>query len=544
MSKIGHYLQEHVTGEVVSSADARRFFSTDASIFNVTPALVVYPHDENDVRKIARFSWQLAERNRIIPITARGLGTDLSGAALGTGIIATFPAHMNRIIELDGKSGSVTVEPGINFGKLQQTLMTHGRFLPAFPESLEYSTIGGAVANNAAGQKSFKYGSMRLSVSSLRLVLANGEVIQTGRLSKKELNKKFGQATFEGEIYRGIDALFEEKGDVIDRFNLPITKNNAGYHLSEVKQADGSIDLTPLIVGSQGTLGMVTEITLASEPHNPETTLFVGSFDSVRDAQATVTALRDFKALPCSLEMIDGYLLEQVRITNPNKLKTLLQPPFPAVILLVEFDDSGAKLKKNVRSARKILKQYASGFQEESDLDQKARLWKLRDLSASVASRATGHAQALPIIDDGIVPPAKFGEFLNGLYELCKRHKVPAAVWGRAGDANLRLQPHLDLGQIGDRQAAVRLMNDYHKLVIGLGGSTTGEYGDGRLRAPWLMSMYGEEMYNIFAKVKSIFDPYGIMNPGVKVGVDVKTMMGQVGSSYSHAHRHNHLPRS
>jgi FAD/FMN-containing dehydrogenase len=275
LSKIAHYLQEHIIGEVVTSPDARRFFATDASIFSVTPALVAYPHDENDARKIARFSWQLAERNRLIPITARGAGTDLSGAAIGDGVVVNFAAHMNRIVEFDSKNGRVTVEPGINYGKLQQTLMTHGRWLPAAPASLEYSTVGGAVANNAAGQGSIKYGDTRAFVRSLRVVLANGEVIQTGRLGKRELNKKLGLATFEGEIYRGLDALFEEKGEVIKKFALPVTKNNAGYHLAEVQADDGSIDLTPLIVGSQGTLGLVSEITLDTESHSPETSLFV-----------------------------------------------------------------------------------------------------------------------------------------------------------------------------------------------------------------------------------------------------------------------------
>src|SRR3982751_3376781 len=139
MSKVAHYLQEHLTGEVITSPDARRYFATDGSVFTITPSIIVYPRSENDVRKTARFSWQLAERGRVIPITARGAGTDQAGAALGSGIMMVFPAHMNRILELDNKTGTVTVEPGIIYGKLQQTLHTHNRFLPPFPASLEYS---------------------------------------------------------------------------------------------------------------------------------------------------------------------------------------------------------------------------------------------------------------------------------------------------------------------------------------------------------------------------------------------------------------------
>ena len=190
MSKVAHYLQDHLVGEVMVSTDARRYFATDASIFQLAPAVVVYPRNENDVRKTARFTWQLAERGRVIPMTARGSGTDQTGAALSSGIMMVFPAHLNRILELDTKINTVTVEPGINYGKLQQALNTHGRFLPPYPASLEYSTVGGAVANNASGEKSVKYGDTRKYVKNLRFVLANGEIIETGRLTKRELSTR------------------------------------------------------------------------------------------------------------------------------------------------------------------------------------------------------------------------------------------------------------------------------------------------------------------------------------------------------------------
>ena len=214
----------------MTSPDARRYFSTDGSIFAVAPSAIMYPRNENDVRKTARFAWQLAERGRIIPITARGSGTDQSGAAIGPGIIMVFPAHMNRILELDAKSGVVVAEAGVNYGKVQQTLETHGRFLPPYPANLEYSTLGGAVANNTSGAKSVKYGDTRAYVKALRVVLANGEVIETHKISRHELNRKLGLATFEGEVYRAIDTLIEDNQKLIEKTRLNITKNTAGYN--------------------------------------------------------------------------------------------------------------------------------------------------------------------------------------------------------------------------------------------------------------------------------------------------------------------------
>jgi FAD/FMN-containing dehydrogenase len=544
MSKVAHYLQEHLLGEVMTSADARRYFATDGSIFTVTPSLVVYPRNENDVRKAARFAWQLAERGRIIPITARGSGTDQSGAALGSGIMLVFPAHMNRIVELDPKSGVVIVEPGLNYGRLQQTLHTHERFLPPFPASYEYSTIGGAVANNAAGEKSVKYGATRGYVKSLRIVLANGEAIETYRLSKRELNKKMGLNTFEGEVYRALDALIEEHRSELSKLDIPVTKNAAGYALHEVKRQDGSFDLTPLFVGSQGTLGIITEISMETEIYNPTRDLFLAEFDSVDRAAKAVLELRELPQLPSSMEMVDGQLLELVDRLNPNQLKGILSQPYPKVAMLIEFDDADRGRKKLVKKTDKILATYATKHVRETDPIAQARLWKVRHASASIAAHAEGRVKAVPIIEDGVVPPEKLEEYIAGVYKLFAQTQLQVAIWGHAGDGNLHMQPFLDLSQIGDRQKAYRLLDEYYKLVISLGGSTSGEHGDGRLRGPYLEQLYGPELYSLFTKVKQVFDPYGTLNPGVKVGVSLDDIKAVTRSEYTLNHLYDHMPRS
>lgn len=544
MSKVAHYLQEHVQGEVMTSVDARRYFSTDASILAITPSVIVYPRAESDVRKVARFTWQLAERGRIIPVTARGAGTDQSGAALGSGILLVFPAHLHRIVEFDGKSGAVTVEPGINYGKLQQTLLTHDRFLPPFPASIEYSTIGGAVANNASGEKSAKYGSTREFVQSLRVVLANGEVITTKRLSKRELGKKLGLPTFEGEIYRSLDALLEENTNVLEKLLLKTTKNSAGYALADVKLRDGSFDLTPLFVGSQGTLGIVTQVTLDTEEHHPQTTLIVAHFDTISSAAAAVAELRKFSTMPSCIEMVDDNLLQVVDAINPNLLKGVLEKPFPKITLLIEFDENERQQKKYSKKALKLLDKYATRCEVETNPLQQDKLWRIRHASASVVSHTDGTRKALPIIEDGIVPPDRFEEYITAVYALFERHGLKGALWGHAGDANLHMQPFLDLSQVGDRQKIIKLMDEYYDLVISLGGSTTGEHGDGRLRTPYLEKLYGPEVVELFVKTKKIFDPYGLLNPGVKTGTTTEDVKQMLRTNYSLNHLYAHMPRT
>jgi FAD/FMN-containing dehydrogenase len=545
MSKVAHYLQEHLMGEVMTSADARRFFATDASVLAITPSIIVYPRNENDVRKTARFTWQLAERGRVIPITPRGAGSDLSGAALGSGIMLSFPAHMHKIIEFDTKTGLVTVEPGINYAKLQQTLHTHDRFLPPYPSSVEYSTIGGAVANNSSGEKTIKYGDTRDYVHSLRVVLANGEIIKTERLNKRDLAKKLGLATFEGEIYRAVDTLLEENQELIEKSVSGVTKNSTGYFLSDIKRRDGSFDLTPLFVGSQGTLGLVTEVTLETEVYSPQTTLMVASFPDLEQAQAAVLELRNLSDMPSAIEMVDDKLLTLVEKISPNLLKDVVVKPYPRIILLIEFDTPGDRAQKKVlKKAEKILDRLGAECQVVSDTAEQEKYWKIRHSSAIVVGHSEGGLKALPIIEDGVVPPERLREYLEGLYAIFDRNRLQAAVWGHAGDGNLHVQPFLDLGQVGDRQKVFRLMDEYAALVLGLGGSISGEHGEGRLRAPYTAMQYGPEMYSLFEKIKLIFDPYNTLNPGVKINVSMDSVKTLLRSGYTLDHLYGYMPRT
>ena len=545
MSKVAHYLQEHLSGEVTAAKSMRKYFSTDGGVFELTPSLVIYPRNESDVRKTTRFTWQLAERGRVIPITSRGLGTDQAGAAIGSGIMMVFPAHMNRILEFDGGSGKVTVEPGLLYGKLQQTLHTHGKFLPPYPSSMEFSTIGGAVANNASGEKTLKYGCTRDFIKSLRVVLANGEVIQTRRLSKRELNKKMGLTSFEGEVYRTLDSIIDDNKDVIDKIKLNVSKNSAGYAIADVKHKNGSFDLTPLMVGSQGTLGIITEAEIQTVPHNPKTSLIAAFFDDLQIAEKAIAQIRDLSQIPSAMELVDEKLLKFLDKHNPNQLKGLVSKPFSKLIVLIEFDDSNQRTQKRMaKKATKILNKMGVKYQIETEDSEKEKLWSIRHSAAAVISHSEGNMKALPIVEDGIVPEDKFQQYIVGVNKMFEKHGLDVAFWGHAGNANIHMQPFLDLSQVGDRQKAFKIIDEYYSLVISLGGSTSGEHSDGRLRAPYLKQLYGEQVYTVFQKVKQAFDPYDLLNPGVKIDVTVDDIKPLLRHEYSMDHLGHHLPRS
>src|SRR3989344_2611802 len=544
-SKVAHYLQEHLVGEVLDTPQVRRYFAVDGSVFTVMPTLAVYPKNSSDIRKVARFTWQLAERGRVIPITARGLGTDQSGAAIGRGIIMVFHAHMNRILELDGKTGVVAIEPGIDIGKLQQTLYTHGRCLPPFPFRFENGTVGGAIANNSRSDKSVKYGSIGQYVKGLRVVLANGEIIETKRLNKRELSKKLGLTNFEGDIYRSLDALLEENQDEVDIMNRSLTKNSAGYNLGAIKHRDGSFDLTPLIVGSQGTLGIISECIMSTELYSPATTLIAAFFDDTRVAEEVISELIKLPDGPSVVEAIDSQLLGYIDRINPNQLKSTINKPFPKLTLLIEFDNFSQRVQKRmVKKVEKLLKHYQVNYQTESEEAGQEKLWKIHRSTALLGAHGEGNNRAVPIIEDGVVPLDRFSAYLEGLYELISKYKLTSGIWGHAGEANLHMRPILDLGQVGDRQKLFKLMDDYYHLVLSLGGSPSGANSDGRLRAPYLSTMFGDKMYELLQKTKQIFDPYGTLNPGVKINVTQNDNKPLLRSEYSASHTYDHLPLS
>ncbi len=545
MSKLAHYLQEHLIGEVLTSADVRRHFANDASILQLQPTVVVYPRNENDVRKICRFTWQLAERGKVIPITARGAGSDVTGAAITSGILIVFPAHMNKILALDPKKEIVEVEPGINFDKLQQALHTHGYFLPPYPSSAQYSTIGGAISNNASGEKSVKYGDMRRYTQRLRVVLSNGEVIDTGRLSKRELSKKMGLSSFEGEIYRSLDALIEENAELLNsiRHHVKAERNSAGYNICAVKQKDGSLDLTPLIVGSQGTLGIISEALLKIEPHNPQTSLAVLSFSDLGHAANAMPKILELK--PSAVEMINNHAIAEVSKVNPNQLQGLLENPSAALTLLIEFDDQKeGNQKKDIKKLQKLAEKLGALTQVAYDIEEQQRFWKVRQAVSTLLSQQYGQAKHVPIAEDVAVPHQSMVTFLQRAEEIYKIFGFSAAAWGHAGDGVIRMQPTLDLSQLGDRQKLFKLSEQIYTLTLELGGTISASHGDGRMRAPYLSAMYGSDMVQLFEKIKVIFDPYGAFSPGVKVGGSLDQIKELMRNSYSLGHRADHLPRS
>ncbi|MDP2671720.1 MAG: FAD-binding oxidoreductase [bacterium] len=525
-------LKDILKGDVEHSHDILDYYSTDGSIFQIKPEVVVYPKDTLDIQNLVRYVNELARAGHKISVTPRGKGTDQAGGPLNDGAILDTTRYMNHILEVG--PDFVRVEPGVRYGELQAGLKKLGRYLPPYPASIELCTVGGAVANNSAGEKTVKYGATRKYVESLKVVLANGELVQTAPLNGYEVGAKKRQENFEGDIYRALDDLLVHNWELIKETRPHVSKNSTGYALAEVDRYN-RFDLGQLLTGSQGTLGIITEITLKTAPVPQKVALLVGYFRDIHEAGAATLKLLHLK--PSALEIVDKNLIMLVNEQNPDLLVGLVPAELPSIVLLAEFDDPEPGLiKKKVKAAKTILEKHTYHWVEKEKPEDQARLWKLRRSAAAVMWTIPGVAKALPIIEDGTVNAALLPDFFEKAYELFKKYDLQIAVWGHAGDADLHMQPFMNLSSEKDRKKIFDLTDDFYKMVIELGGTTSGEHNDGLMRSPWLKELYGEEMYRLFERVKKIFDPHGILNPGKKTGVSLEQLKKLLRDEYSMKH--------
>lgn len=531
MSKVASYLQEHILGEVSTNPALIAAMSHDGSVLEMKPEMVVYPRVTSDIRKVARFAWQLAEKGHILPLTPRGNGTDETGAAIGKGIIVSFPAHMNRIFEFDAKQKLVRLQPGVNAQSLNDGLMLHGVGIPAIPHSAASSTIGGAVANNASGPRSGRYGDMSSWVHQLEVVLANGDVLQTGRISKRELNKRKGAQTFEGEIYRSLDNLIEDNKDLISQKIAYDIRDNVGYSsIAGVKHKDGSFDLTPLFVGSQGTLGIISEMILKSDFMSSHTAIAVIAFSSKEVARDILDALIALD--PTFLEYFDGAIFAQAAAQGKRYSFNQAGTTEPDAVVTVGFDDFNERVRiKKLKKVQKALKNIEASV-EIADGEAALELLVVREVSVFTMTPAGKDISAPPILDGAYVPKERFEEFSKAVAELAAKHHVEMPLHSRVLENIHYARPALQLHKVGDKQKVFKLLEEYAALVDSHGGHLIAEDGEGRLKAHFAYTTVDSEVLELFKQIKEIFDPFGILNPGVKQEADLRQLASHIRSEY------------
>lgn len=528
MSKVAAYLQNHILGEVSTKKSSREAVSHDAGVLRVEPKIVIYPRVTNDIRKVTRFAWQLAEKGHVMGITARGSGTDQTGGAIGEGIVLVLPAHLNRIYELDSKQKLLRVQPGASGGSIQQALSLHGMSVPALPSSAAYSTIGGAAANNASGTLSGRYGAIDEWVDRLEVVLANGDVLQTGRLSKRDLSKKQGLQGMEGDVYRAVDRIIDDNKEAIENITTEL-RDNVGYGgISQVKRRDGSFDLTPLILGSQGTLGVISEMIIKADYISQETASLAAAFTSRETAVDLADKLTGLS--PAWLECLDGELFQRAE-TSGKKYQFIDEAEGPVqAVIMIGFDDFSARSRsRKLKRAVKMLSQEGVSIVSSDDHDPES-LRAIREATSYSLTPAEKDDSAPPIMHGAYVPSNRFEEFWQAVADLASRHHVELPIKRRILDGVVYVYPILKLNKVGDKQKLFKILADYASLVDSHGGHLIGEAAEGRAKASFAYKALDKATLKLFEDIKAAFDPHGILNPDVKQDQQLKQLVSRLRS--------------
>ncbi|MDO8582892.1 MAG: FAD-binding oxidoreductase [bacterium] len=510
-------------GEIESDVQARAKYSRDASLFEVVPQAVVFPHGAADVKALVRFV--NANPHLAMSLTARAAGTDMSGGPLTESVVVDFTRHMDAIHAVG--YGTAVADPGVYYRDLEKALTAREFLLPSYTASKDLCAVGGMVANNSGGEKTLSYGKTADYVRSLNVVLSDGNAYVLRPLNSFQLRAKLRQADFEGGLYRDMYALVTQNAALLKAAKPRVSKNSAGYALWDVY--DGTtFDLTRLFSGSQGTLGMITEIefrTVRPKKHSRLLVMFLNDISPLGDV---VAAVRAFK--PESFESYDDHTLRLgmrymalrfgLRFI-PEAWMILKNGGFPKLVLLAEF--TGETEEETLVEAKRAMTGLAH-FRVPMRITRSAgdaeKYWAIRRESFNLLRTKIKGRQTAPFVDDVIVPPECLPQFLPELSALFTPYKADMTytVAGHMGDGNFHIIPLMDLASPRARQIIPVLTDAVYALVLQYGGSITAEHNDGIVRTPYLEQMYGAEVCALFTKTKHIFDPRNIFNPNKKVG--------------------------
>ena len=505
-------LKRRIRGDVLADEFTRALYSTGACLYRVKPRAVVRPKDADDVVEVVRFA-----AHHSIPVTARGGGTSRTGNELGEGIILDFSKHMNRILEFHREGQWVRVQPGLILTPLNDFLKPHGLFFPPDPSTKDHCTLGGMIANNSSGPQSVKYGTTRRYVESLELVLSNGETMRTGPSPIPPLEGG-RTGTLEDAIYPAIPGILDRYREPLGEERPYATKDSSGYHLWDVRKGE-TMDLTPMLVGSEGTLAIVTEAKLRLLPIPSKRLSGLVYLDDLASVGQATQRILEFG--PSMLEIMERQILELAR-----RQKAEMRPYLPEgieAILFVEFegeDEDGLRRTFQEVTARLVENErLATDLRIAGTKADMALFSAVRSISGPILNKVKGARKPRAFIEDPAVHPSRLPQYIEGLRQLFRKHQVEASMYGHAGDGNLHSMVFVDLSQPEDVRKMVALSSDVYDLVLELKGTISGEHGDGRLRTHYLPRQY-PKLYPAFLQIKRLFDPQNLFNPGVIVEGD------------------------
>lgn len=551
MSDIADDLRNVIKGEVQQDESTIEEYSKDASLFKIKPLVVVFPKDVEDISALVKFVAERKKNDPTLSLTVRSGGTDMTGGPLSESIIVDINRHFTKLkgIESDpgssGETGYAVVEPGMYYRDFEKETLKHDLLMPSYPASREICTVGGMVANNSGGEKTLTYGKTEDYVREVKMVLRDGNEYLFKQLTKDELDEKMKLDGVEGDVYRKLFDLLDANYDLIKGAKPDVSKNSAGYFLWNVWDKNKRVfDIPKLITGSQGTLGIITEIKfglIKPKKHSTLLIILLKDFKDLGDIVGKVLAHS-----PESFESYDDHTIKIALRFLPDLIKLLgaknlvslglrflpefwmvLSGGLPKLFLVAEFTgDSEEEIYKKAYAAKKDIESFGlktrvtkGDTQKESDMEED-KYWTVRRESFNLLRHHVQGKRTAPFIDDVVVKPEKLPEFLPRLNKIMGEYDLVYTIAGHIGDGNFHIIPLMNMKDSRSKEIIPELSRKVYDLVMEFRGSITAEHNDGLIRSPFLEQMYGREVYKLFEDTKNIFDPENIFNPGKKVNSD------------------------
>jgi FAD/FMN-containing dehydrogenase len=524
-------LKQVFEGDIDTTAETLESHSHDASIFEVKPKVVVFPKHSADVQNLVK--WANTEGG--VSITARAAGTCMAGGSLNESVIVDFTKYMNTIIEVT--DDYAITQPGAYYRDLEKETLKRDRIMPTYTASKNLCAVGGMFGNNAGGEKSIKYGKMENFILETKMIFSDGNEYVVKPLTKAELDAKMAQGDFEGGLYKSLFETIDKNYDAIKNAKPKVSKNSAGYYLWNVYDKEtGIFDLNRVLVGSQGTLGIMVEQKWKLVPVEPVSNILAIYMDKIDRVGDLAKVLVAFK--PDSIESFDDYSLKlafkfffdflgsmglwkfiKLGIQMIPDGLLILRGGIPKLIVMVEVaGKTEVEVKDRLMEIKKAVEPFGFPMRLATSSSEADKYWSIRRESFNLLRKHVKGKRTAPFIDDIIVDPTVLPEFMPKLQALLDGANMVYTIAGHVGNGNFHIIPLLDMHNPANKSFIVTLSDKVYDLVLSYGGSITAEHNDGIVRTPYLEKMYGPFTTGLFKFTKSLFDHNNIFNPGKKVG--------------------------
>ncbi len=532
-------IRKVIKGDVETDDKTLEFYSHDTSLFEVKPQVIVFPKDSDDVSLVVSIVNKYKKELPEVSITARSAGTDMSGGAINESIIMVFERYMNHIGTV--QNNVISSQPGAYYRDFETETLKSNVIMPSYPASRDLAAIGGMVVNNCGGEKSLNFGKIEKFVNKMKVILSDGKEYSIVPLSKPELDGKMAQDTYEGKIYSNLYKLLDDNYDLIKKSKPQVSKNSTGYKLWDVWDREkGIFDLSQLFVGSQGTLGLMTEVELRLVKNPKHSGLLVGYARSLDHMGEIIQILKAHN--PTTIEAFDEHTVgfafrfflkfrEGIGWWGLFKTAIKLIPDAfillrgkPKMIFMASFDDDDREvIQKKLDTLRDAIKvKHWRITQEEAKTEEDSeRFWMMRRKSFKLLrDNVGGGKHTAPYIDDLVVPTENISKFWPEIKEILDRYGLLYTIAGHLGDGNFHIIPLMKLSDEKERAKIEPSMREVIDLIKKYGGVMSGEHNDGLIRSPFLTDIYGKEVVDLFKKAKNILDPDNIFNPHKKTDSD------------------------